>query len=228
MKEYSKCLFVIVLVMILIPITVFAEEKYEFFDFKVEEKDGEKIIDTNIGIYASISNDTELTDKTSEFDIVEKKWNVCIDDDCDTTEEVGNEDLFEPNKEYILMIKITAKNGNNIGTLNDDKIKINGTTIKKLDGDYDNDGKELIIKSRTSISSTASKEIVITPTASPTEKNEANGNNKCLLGFSFCCTEFLGLSICIWIIIVIAIILLIISIFMYREKKKTDEQLAQL
>ena len=227
--KYFRSLFILVLaLMVFIPVGVLAEESYENFDFKVERKEGEKIKDTEIKIYASdSSNPDELTDRTNEFDLVEVMWSICVDD-CSISEEVADDATWEDNKEYVLMIRISAKNKADINVWGTDKAKYNGTPIEELDGEYGNTGNELMIKTRTSSIEEKPQEIIPTITPEPEKKEETADNNKCLFGLPFCCTTFLGLSICIWVIIILVLIILIVSIFMYKAKKRTDEQLAQL
>ncbi len=228
----KKSLFALVLaLMVLIPIRVMADEKpYEYFDIRAEKKLGAKIKDTEITIYASVEGDEEnLIDRTEEFNLEEVMWSVCVEDECATSREVDDDAVFEEGNVYILMVRITAKNEADIDVWGTDKAKYNGTPIEELAGEYSNSGKELMIKTRTSSIEGKKEEVTPTVTPEPEKKEETKEeDNKCLLGLSFCCTTFLGLSICIWIIIIIVLIILIISIFMYKAKKKTDEQLAQL
>lgn len=230
--KYFKSLFILVIALVVfIPMSVLADETpYEYFDIKAEKKFGEVIKDTDILIYASVEGEEEkLTDRTEEFNIVEVMWSVCVEDECATTEEVADDAVFEEGKNYVLMVRIEAKNGADINVWGTDKAKYNGTPIEELDGEYANTGKELMIKTKTSVIEGKKEEPTPTVTPEPEKEEEpVTEGNKCLFGLSFCCTEFLGLSICIWILILIAIIIIIVSIFMYREKKKTDEQLANL
>ena len=134
MKKYFKGLLGLVLAIVLfLPFKVLAEEAYEYFDFKVSMIDGSVIKDTNIKIFASVtSDDTNLTDRTDEFNVEEVMWSVCVDTDCAITEEVADDAVFEADKDYLFMIRITAINGADINVWGTDKAKYNGTPIEEL------------------------------------------------------------------------------------------------
>ena len=229
MNNYFKGLLVFVIaLMLFIPGSVFAEEKpYEYLNFKYERVTGENIKNTKIIIYASVEGDEKnLTDRTEEFDVVEKMWSVCTDVSCNLSEEVTDEAVWEDEKEYVFMIRITTKNGADFNVWGTDKAMLNGTPIEELDGEFGNTGNELMIKSKSTIKESPKQEETETEEEKEEEpKKEVTTSTKektCMLGLSLCCTAFLGLSICIWILIIILIILLIIILFALKNKKKQD------
>ena len=226
-KNYIKYLSLILLMILFTPSKTLAEnESYEYIDFKAAKTIGENINKTDVKIYASKSSDTEkIIDCTDEFNIIEKKWNVC-DDNCENIENVTDEMVFEEGKNYILMVKVSSKNEIDLNNLKIDRIEYNGTPIKELSGKFSNVDNELSIETRTTIINIPKEEEIIEPKEE--EIKEETKENQCLLGLSICCTTFLNLSICIWILIAIAIILLIIIICALINKKRIDDQLSQL
>ena len=189
----KKLFGLIISLMVFIPTVVLAEEEaYEYFDFKVDMVEGSVIKDTNIKIFASVtSDDTNLTDRTDEFNVEEVMWSVCVDTDCAITEEVADDAVFEADKDYLFMIRITAINGADINVWGTDRAKFNGTPIENLDGEYGNTGKELMIKSKTAKETVVSDDIAVpkeeieepeviapAPTTGTTET--------CMFGFPFC------------------------------------------
>ena len=235
MKKNIKGLYILVFaIMMLIPISVFAEEKaYEYFDFKLNMVNGEKIKDTNIKIYASIEDDEEnLIDRTDEFNIDEIMWSVCDTTNCTSSREVEDDAVFEEDKDYVFMIRIAAKNGADIDVWGTDKAMFNGTPIEKLEGEFGNTGSELMIKSKIVDEKVIEQEDdLIEESEEPTTLNttdtkeeiKTTGEEKtCVLGLSLCCTTFLGISLCIWILIAILIILLIIIICILKNKKNNN------
>ncbi len=226
-KNYIKYLSLILLMILFTPSKTLAEnELYEYIDFKAAKTIGENINKTDVKIYASKSSDTEkIIDCTDEFNIIEKKWNVC-DDNCENTENVTDEMVFEEGKNYILMVKVSSKNEIDLNNLKIDRIEYNGTPIKELSGKFSNVDNELSIETRTTIINIPKEEEILEPKEE--EIKEETKENQCLLGLSICCTTFLNLSICIWILIAIAIILLIIIICALINKKRIDDQLSQL
>ena len=222
MKKYFKGLFVL---MMFAPMFIFAEEKaYEYFDFKVNMVNGENIIDTEVKIFASVEGDEKnLIDRTDEFNVEEIMWSVCDVEDCSTTREVEDEAVFEEDKGYLFMIRITAKNGADIDVWGTDKAMFNGTPIEYLYGEYGNTGKELMIKSKIAEEKVKPQENTPTEETKQEEITTIGTEKTCMLGLSICCTTFLGLSICIWILIIILIILLIIIFCVLKGKKNKED-----
>lgn len=234
MKKYFKGLFVLAFaLMMFIPMSVLAEEKmYEYFNFKVDMVNGEKIKDTKVKIYASIEGDEKnLIDRTDEFNVEELMWSVCDVEDCSTVREIEDDAVFDLEKGYLFMIRITAKNGADINVWGTDKAMFNGTPIEELYGEYGNTGKELMIKSKIAEEKVKPQENTLTEETKEEPKQEevkTTGEEKtCMLGLSLCCTTFLGISICIWILIAILIILLIIIFCVLKGKKKKEDQPVQ-
>ena len=222
MKKYFIGLIVI-LFSIFVPSFVNAEESYEYFDFKVERIDGSKIKDTLILVYSSVeSNPKELKNRTDEFNFVEVVWSECVTDDCLITQEVNKDAVFEEGKDYLLMIKISAKNKADIDVWGIDKVMYNGTPIEELFGEFGNTGKELMIKTKTNITTSKLEDTPATTieNPSPVTKNESK---VCMLNSAICCSTFLNLSICIWILITAILILLIIIICVLKNRNKQDE-----
>ena len=223
MKNYLK---VLVAIIMFVPFVVLAEEKaYEYFDFKVTRVNGENIKATDIKIFASVEGEeTNLIDRTDEFEKTEVMWSACVEEDCATSEEVSDDAVFEEGKDYVLLIRITAKNGADIDVWGTDKAKLNGTPIEELAGEYGNTGTELMIKTRTNVNEVPQvisepKEIE-EPTEDPKEEITTGAENTCVFGLSFCCTMFLGISICYWIIIAVIILLIIIVACAVKCSKK--------
>ena len=237
MKRFFKGLFILSFaLMMFIPLSVLAEEKaYEYFNFKVDIINGEKINDTEVKIYASVEGDEKnLIDRTDEFNVEEIMWSVCDTTNCSSSRGVEDDAVFEEDKEYVFMIRITAKNGADIDVWGTDKAMFNGTPIEKLEGEFGNTGSELMIKSKIvdekvieqeEDSIEESEELTTQNTTDTKEEIKTTGEEKtCALGLSLCCTTFLGLSLCIWILIAILIILLIIIICLLKSKKKKEKQ----
>lgn len=227
-KHFSILFGLTILLMVLIPTMVLADgDPYVTMDIKVDEVIGQKINNTDIKIYSSTSSDpANISDRTEEFEFLEKLWSVCVDDNCATTEEVSDNDVFEANKSYVLMIKIKGLNEADIDIWGSDIANYNGKAIDNFYGEYANTGKELMIKIRTYIGKTTTEDepiVIATPEATPevTEAdNNENNEDKCLFGLSFCCTSLLGLSICVWVIIAIVVLLLIIILCASKKGKK--------
>ena len=221
-----KKLFVFILALLLMPITVFAAEAYENFDFKVEKVDGANIKNTEIKVFASLESDPDnLIDRTSEFEFREVMWSVCVEVDCATSEEVADDAIFEADKDYVLMVRIAAKNEADINVWGTDKAKYNGTPIEELAGEYGNTGTELMIKTRTAVheGEPVEEKPDLPVEEEPQEEIMTIGAEEaCLLGLPLCCTTFLGLSLCIWILILILLILLIVIICVTKGKKKKE------
>lgn len=231
MKEIFKRIFVLSFaLMVFMPLSVLAEEKtYEYFNFKVNMVNGEKIKDTEVKIFASVEEDEKnLTDRTDEFNIEEIMWSVCDVEDCSTTREIEDDEVFEEEKGYVFMIRITAKNGADINVWGTDRAMFNGTPIEELYGEFGNTGKELMIKSKIAEEKVKPQENTPAEESKPEEVKTTGEGKTCMLGLSLCCTTFLGLSICIWIIIAILIILLIIILCLLKGKNKKEEQSVQL
>ena len=232
MKKFLNELFVLAIaLMLFVPLTASAKGKaYEYFDFKYQKVMGSKINDTEIKIFASVDGDEKnLIDRTNEFNVAEIIWSTCVDSSCSLAEGVGDDDVWEDGKEYVFVIRITAKNGADIDVWETDKVMLNGTPIEQLDGEFGNTGNELLIKSKTAIGDFSKQEEpteVEPPIDEPTEENPVispNEGKACMLGISLCCTSLLGLSICIWIIIVILLIILIVIFCILKNKNKQTQ-----
>lgn len=231
MKKIFRGLFVLPFALFMfIPLSVLAEEKaYEYFNFKVDIINGEKINDTEVKIYASVEGDKKnLIDRTDEFNVEEIMWSVCDVEDCSTVREVEEDAVFEEEKGYMFMIRITAKNGADIDVWGTDRAMFNGNPIENLYGEYGNTGKELMIKSKIAEEKVKPQEntkIEETKEEKTQEEVKTTGEEKtCTSSISLCCTTLLGLSLCIWILIAILIILLIIIICLLKSKKKKEKQ----
>ena len=225
MKKNLIGLFVFAFILF-IPFTIFAEEKqYEYFNFKYERVNGESIRNTEVKIFASVEGDeNNLIDRTDELKEKKKMWSVCTEVDCTLSEEVAFDAVWEENKEYIFMIRITAKNGASIDVWGTDKAMLNGTPIENLDGEFGNTGSELMIKSKTSIKTVIAQEVTPTDETPEVIAPSPEPVRTCMLGLSLCCTTFLGISICIWILIAVLIILLIIIVCVLKNKKEEPQQ----
>ena len=240
MKKIFRGLFILSFALFMfIPLSVLAEGKaYEYFNFKVDMINVEKINDTEVKIYASVEGDEKnLIDRTDEFNVEEIMWSVCDVEDCSTVREVEEDAVFEEEKGYMFMIRITAKNGADIDVWGTDKAMFNGNPIEELEGEFGNTGSELLIKSKIVDEKVIEQEDdLIEESEEPTtinttdtkEEIKTTGEEKtCPLGLSLCCTTLLGLSLCIWILIAILIILLIIIICVVKSKKKKEKQSIQ-
>ena len=220
MKKYFKLLLSLLL---FIPLCVFAsDEAYDYFDFKVERVNGANIKNTDIKIFASLESDpTNLTDRTDEFNLDEVMWSVCTESDCSLSEEVSDEALFEGGKEYILLVRITAKNESDINVWGTDKVKYNGIPIEELSGEFSNSGKELMIKTKTN-----AVEVVLTnnnPEEPLVIAPNPNIQKSCMFNYSFCCITLLNISICIWLLILLVLIILIVVIACIKKSKRKNQ-----
>lgn len=224
--------------MLFIPFSVFAKE-YNEFDIRYEQKKYENVNNTEIKVYAMVDEEEKLNDHTEDFTMEDVKWykykssiedGKTIDDYDYTDEElniygylVSDEDVFEEDYGYFLIIsRLYAKEEDSF-TRN---VKINGIDIDELNGSCYNTGNEFFIKTISNGSSAYHEkeepEVIDSSDEETTviEENKNETSKACMLGISLCCTTFLGLSFCIWILIAILLMLLIIICLAKTKKRK--------
>lgn len=232
----KKLLFTLAL--FLIPfINVYAKE-YHQFDIRFEEKIGTNVKNNEIKIYASADENLELIDRTSEFTMEDVQWFKYVSsieegktkEDYDYVDEssdiyayaVADGDVFEENYNYFLYIpRLYAKEDDSFHR----NISINGKDIEEIHGICYNTGNEFLIKTIAPTFNSIKTDDVVENEENTIENEETlldtpNAEKACMLGCSLCCTMFLGISICIWIIIVIILILLIVITCLIKSKKR--------
>ena len=231
--------FILILIlMILMPFTVFAKE-YNEFDIRFEQILGENVNNTEIKVFAKVGEENEFKDYTQEMTFENVRWykyKTSIEEgktleDYDYTDEelnvygylASDEDVFEEEYNYFLIISRLYATEEDSFSRN---VKINGIDVDELNGSCYNTGNEFYIKTITNGTSNVNdieepeiiennqEDIVLI------DENETEEEKTCMFGCSLCCTTFLGLSLCIWILIAILLILLIIIICVAKSKKK--------
>lgn len=220
--------------MLIIPFAVYAEgDDYEYFDFRFEQNTGDVIKDTDVKIFASVSSDIDnLVDRTDEFIVEALEWRECVDDLCEETKEITDDQVYEDGKDYYFRMYINPKDETrSFNVWSSEKVMINGTSSEELGGGFGNSGS-LGVYSKAGRIGTPEVIDTFVPDYNPEEEDslpeviaepEVIEEPQCMFGISLCCTMFLGLSICIWIIIAIIILLLIIIAVACKSKKRKNK-----
>lgn len=225
MKKLINILTVFALIFTCFGITAYAEEPaYEKFDFVVEETEGAKVLDAKVAIFVSTSeNKDKLTDKTEEFNIEGLKWKVRLKEDGAEMTDATEDTVFEDDKEYIIEILISAKNGADINVWDTNNAMFNGVPVEKTGGECRNNGTQLMIRAKTGVSES---DIDLTESENSTVPN-GNLNESGTLSLSkrckvcgICPVQPLGVCLFIWIATVVAIIIIAAVVIIVKKKKK--------
>lgn len=241
MKKIVCFLLTLILVLSAASVTVFATE-YTSFNIVFEEKNGEKVNETAIKIFASV-DEGALADRTGEFTTEDVKWFKYLPepetgktaDDYDYVDEelkvygmlCTDDDVFEhDNYSYFLYIsRLYAKEEDSF-TRN---VKINGVDVDEMNGICWNTGNEFLIKTITNGGSGASAESDITddtgdPSGEPDIKTDDGETEKAKCKVcGICPIQPLGICLFIWIAIILIVFILVI-ILISKGKKKNKER----
>lgn len=228
MKETVRYTLTLILTISLTAINVLAKE-YTSFNIVFAEKEGAKVIDTAIRIFASVNEDA-LVDRTSEFKMEDVKWYKYLPtpaegktaEDYDYVDEelkiygmlVTDEDVFEHSKySYFLRIaRLYAQEEDSFHR----NVKINGVDVDEMKGTCFNTGNEFFLKTITNgaVGPSPKGEIVRdtgkltnVPGSLDNEGNEVR--NKCKV-CGICPIQPLGICLFIWLAAVVVILLVIV------------------
>lgn len=213
---------------------------YTAFDIVFEEKEGAKVNETEIRIFASV-NDDKLTDRTGDFTMEDIVWFKYISapadgktaEDYDYVDEelkvygilCTDEDVFEhDNYSYFLRIaRLYAKEEDNF----DRNVKINGVDVDEMNGSCYNTGSEFYIKTITNGNGGSYGEGDVTDEQGNQDgksDGEDPAKKKCKV-CGICPFQPLGICLFIWIaIILIVVILVFILVSKGKKDKKKDEE----
>lgn len=224
-------------IMLLIPMTVFAKD-YNEFDIRFEEKIGSNVKNNEIKVFCKVDDNDKFVDHTEDFTMEDVRWYkyTSVKEDGKTEEDydyydeeknvygylVSDDDVFEEGYEYFLYIaRLYAKEEDSFSR----NVTINGVDIDEMDGQCFNTGNEFFIKTKAR-GTTGSNDVEEPATIDNVEEGEKDiatpEGKACMLGISLCCTMFLGISICTWILIAIILLILIIAICTLKAKKRKE------
>lgn len=220
--------------LLLASICVLAKD-YTSFNFVFEEKEGAKINETPIRIFASVDND-ELSDRTDEFTMEKVEWFKYLSEpeegkteaDYDYVDKglkiygisVTDDDVFEHDKySYFLRIpRLYAQQDDSFSR----NVKFNGVDVDELNGSCYNTGNEFYLKTITNGMIGASGESEPEElTAEATDSENISGNEteqKCKV-CGICPIQPLGICLFIWLVIIVAIV-----VIAFRKVRKNGKQ----
>lgn len=239
MKRVFCFVFALITVLSLIAVSVFATD-YTAFDIVFDEKDGAKVNETEIRIFASVG-EGELTDRTGDFTMEGVEWFKYVSapasdknaDDYDYVDEelkiygilCTADDVFDhENYSYFLRIaRLYAKEEDSF----DRNVKINGVDIEEMNGLCFNTGNEFFIKTVTNGHGGSSGEGDVTDFVGGDETSGAEiedpAKKKCKV-CGICPVQPLGICLFIWIaIILIVVILAFVLLSKGKKDKKTEK-----
>ena len=208
---------------------------YSAFDLVFEEKEGEKVNETKLTVFAAI-NDGALSDRTSDFTLEGVTWFKYVSSPEDgieydyVDEELkiygllcGNGDVFEHDRySYFLKIdRLYAKEEDSFQR----NVKINGVDVEEMNGICYNTGSEFFIKTVTNGNGGSSGEGDLTDAAGDPgktgEKDDTAEKNKCKV-CGICPFQPLGVCLFIWIAVILIVLVLII-VLVKKKNKNTHE-----
>ena len=132
----------LLLILLLFPMFIFAEETYETIDLNININEEIKISELELEIYVSTAEDDTLEDKTEEFEY--ESLNIYKLDENETL--LDKDYVLKSDENYKLEINnIKSKKGNKINAFGVDNILINGENVNQKYFDYTNDSKTLSI-----------------------------------------------------------------------------------
>lgn len=246
MKKIICFVFALIVVLSLTAVTAFATD-YTSFDIVFEEKEGEKVNETEIKIFAAV-DEGELVDRTGEFTMEDVNWFKYLPapEDGKTAEDYEyvdeelkiygmlctDEDVFDfENYSYFLRIsRLYAREEDTFYR----NVKINGVDIEELNGICYNTGSEFFIKTVTNGNGGPSGESDVTaapgtPDATPESTPESTpvpetepARKKCKV-CGICPIQPLGICLFIWIAVILVAAIIII-VLIAKGKKKDKEQ----
>lgn len=236
--------FILALMMVFSLISVIASATdYTEFNIVFEEKDGEKVNETEIKIFASV-DDGKLVDRTNEFTTEDVEWFKYLPEpeegktaeDYDYVDEelkiygilCTDEDVFDhDNYSYFLRIaRLYAEEEDSFYR----NVKINGVDIEEMNGICFNTGSEFFIKTVTNGNGGPSGEEDVTDDPGsadeaseiPSESENEGAKKKCKL-CGICPIQPLGICLFIWIAIILIIVIVVIVIIS-KNKKNNDKK----
>ena len=212
---------------------------YTAFNIVFEEKEGEKVNETEVKIFASVDGG-ELVDRTEEFTVEDKVWFKYISapadgktaDDYDYVDEelkiygmlCSDEDVFEhDNFKYFLRIaRLYAQEEDSFTR----DVKINGVDIDELNGSCYNTGSEFYIKTITNGMGGISGEGDVTdvtgePQGEPGDSEQTK--EKCKV-CGICPVQPLGICLFIWIAIILVVVIVVVIIAAKSRKKDKEDK----
>lgn len=240
MKKAISIVLALMMVFSFISVIASATD-YTEFNIVFEEKDGEKVNETVIRIFASV-DDGALVDRTNEFTTEDVEWFRYLPalEDGKTAEDYDyvdeelkiygmlctDEDVFDhENYSYFLRIsRLYAKEEDTFYR----NVKINGVDIEELNGTCYNTGSEFFIKTVTNGNGGPSDDGDVTDeSASPDdesdETSEDTAKKKCKV-CGICPIQPLGICLFIWIAIILIVVIVVIVIISKNKKDKKDEK----
>ena len=218
----------LLLILLLFPMFIFAEETYETIDLNININEEIKISELELEIYVSTAEDDTLEDKTEEFEY--ESLNIYKLDENETL--LDKDYVLKSDENYKLEINnIKSKKGNKINAFGVDNILINGENVNQKYFDYTNDSKTLSIsyqiyrekKEETPVVENNTKE------ENETEKEYVEvlpikKDDTCFLGLAICCKKFHNLSYCGWGIILLVLIILIKTLISLISSRMEDKK----
>lgn len=211
------------LFLILVTISVLAKE-YTSFNIVFEEKEGSKVKDTAIRIFASEKDDT-LSDRTDEFTMEDVTWFKYLpapaegknENDYDYVDKglniygilVTDDDVFEHDK-YSYFLRIPRLYAQKEDTFHRN-VKLNGVDVDEMNATCYNAGNEFFLKSITNggigaSGESDSEELTADASGSGSTNSVNQTKHKCKV-CGICPIQPLGICLFIWIAMIVAIVL---------------------
>ncbi|MCQ2771298.1 MAG: hypothetical protein MJ236_05815 [Clostridia bacterium] len=233
--------FVLTLLLIggLTSITAIAAEPktYTEFDIRFDEKNGEKVNETKITVFASV-DEGKLVDRTEEFTLESVDWFKYVSElepgktteDYDYVDEALNvygylcsdDDAFDhENYSYFLRIgRLFAQDEDTFYR----NIKINGIDIEDLNGICYNAGNEFFIKTITngmtgSNGEDSSTTDGIGENGTPNTPDDNQDKKVCKV-CGICPFQPLGICLFIWFAIIVLVVIVLIMVINKKKKNK--------
>ena len=227
MKKTIGFILCAVLAFSLLASGIVSAKEYTGFDLVFEEKEGEKVNDTKIRIFASV-DDGEAVDRTGEFTMEDIAWYKYLPkpeagktaDDYDYVDEelhiygilCSDDDVFEHDR-YSYFLRIARLYAEEEDTFQRN-VRINGTDVDEMNGSCYNTGSEFYIKTITNGSGGNS---------GIGELTDGTGDGSKCRVCGICPIQPLGICLFIWLaIILIAVIIVVVLIC--KDKKKNNEK----